>query len=144
MLTLHDPNLVDRIADLGIRSLAAQRFRELSGEEPYDPDVIGPLVVVEPGDDMASIEKETGCWLVSSLFDDGVHFGDDGYVPSFEALEEHPACFEIVFIFNDNGYSTILFVPKADGIDSPLLRYCAEFAESAHQGNNLPENPHAT
>ena len=144
MLTLRDPAHVDQITDPGIRALAAQRFREVSVDEPYDPDVLGPLVVAEPGDTLETIEAETGCWLCSSLFDEHVRYGDEGYVPSFEFLEEHPACFEVVFIFNDGGYGTILFVSKAENMDPRLLRYCREFAEPAYQGDTTSGSQHAT
>lgn len=143
MLTLRDPAHVDRITDPGIRALAEQRFREVSTDEPYDPDVLGPFVVVEPGDTLETIETGTGCWLSSSLFDENVRYGDENYVPSFEFLEEHPACFEAVFIFNDGGYGTVLFISKAEAMDPALLRYCREFAEPAYQGDVPSGGQHA-
>ena len=144
MLILRDPAHVDQIADLGIRALAVQRFREVSVDEPYDPDVLGPFVVVEPGDTLETIEAATSCWMSSSLFDENVRYGDDGYVPAFEFLEEHPACFEACFIFNDGGYGTLLFVSKAENMDPTLLRYCQEFATPADQGDTTMGGPHAT
>lgn len=131
MLALRDSKHVNQIADDRIRALVIQRFHELSAVEPYDPDVVGRFVLVEPGDDMAGIESATGCWLSSSLFGDGVHYGDADYVPGFELLDEHPTCFEVAFLFNDAGVFLVLLVPKAEGIDPQLLSFCNEFASPA-------------
>lgn len=144
MLILRDPAQVDQITDPGIRTLAAQRFREVSVDQPYDPDVLGPFVVVEPGDTLETIEATTSCWLSTSLFDENVHYGDEGYVSSFEFMEEHPACFEACFIFNDGGYGTLLFISKAEDMDATLLRYCREFAVPAYQGDTTNGGQHAT
>ena len=130
MLTLRDPASVDQVHDPSIRAFLSQRFRDLSVEEPYDPDVNGHFVLIEPGEDMATIEAETGCWLVNSPFS-GARFGDHDYSPCFELLEEHPACFELVFVFNDGDYGIVLVIPKADGINSELLHFCIEFATPA-------------
>lgn len=142
MLTLRDPSHVDQIADPDIRALATQRFREVSVDEPYDPDVLGPFVVTEPGDTLETIEAETGCWLSTSMFNENVRYGDDGYVPSFEFLEEHPACFEVCFIFNDDGYGTLLFVGKTENMDPTLLHFCREYAD--HGGDTANGGTHAT
>jgi hypothetical protein len=131
MLALRNSHHVSQIADARIRALVIQRFHEFSVGEPYDPDVVGRFVLVEPGDDMAGLESATGCWLSSSLFGDGVRYGDADYVPGFELLEEHPSCFEVVFLFNDAGVFLALLVPKAEGIDPQLLSFCNEFASPA-------------
>ena len=144
MLILRDPAHVDQIADLGIRALAIQRFREVSVDDPYDPDVLGPFVVAEPGDTLETIEAGTCCWMSCSLFDESIRYGDDGYVPGFEFLEEHPTCFEVCFIVNDGGYGTLLFVSKAENMDPTLLRYCREFATPANQGGTTSGGLHAT
>lgn len=128
MLVLNDPALAEQVEDERIRALVRQRFAELSVYAPYDPDEIGHFVLVEPGDDMAQVERDSDCPLLSCVLDDTVHYGDEDYAPACEYVEEHPNCFEIVFVFNDGGYGRIVFVPKADGIDPLLLRYCAEFA----------------
>ena len=47
--------------------------------------------LVQVGDDMQSVEAQTGCKLTTSLLDRSVPFGADAYVPSFEVVEEHVA-----------------------------------------------------
>lgn len=128
MLVLNDPGLAEQVADEHIRALVRQRFAELSVDAPYDPNAIGHFVLVEPGDDIAQVERDSDCPLLSCALDKDVQYGDPDYAPSCEFVEEHPNCFEIVFVFSDSGYGRIVFVPKTEGIDPLLLRYCAEFA----------------
>jgi hypothetical protein len=128
MLVLNDPALADQVADEHIRALVRQRFAELSVDAPYDPNAIGYFVLVEPGDDIAQVERDSDCPLFSSALDEDVQYGDPDYAPSCEFVEEHPNCYEVVFVFSDSAYGRIVFVPKASGIDPVLLRYCAEFA----------------
>jgi len=136
------PPVLPQVGNPAIRALLDRRFRELSAEEPYDPEVIGYFVLVEPGDSMAAIEAETGCWLLTSPFSDGC-YGDEDYAPCFEVLEEHPACYEIVFVFNDGGYGIVLLVPKVEGIDAELLHFCGQYAMPAGPLGNEQEDFHA-
>ena len=46
-------------------------------------------------------------------------------------IEEHRSCYELVFIFSDDGYGIEIFVPKVDGIDPDLLAMCRQFAVPA-------------
>ena len=130
MLVLRDPALASRIADPGIRSLVEQRFAEILSGEAYDYDQHGYMVVVEPGDTFESLEKETFCPIHRNIFDEAC-YGNPDFSPSFEALEEHDDCYEMLFINNDNGFGITLFIPKAEGIEGSLLAMCAEFAVSA-------------
>ncbi|MCO6427620.1 hypothetical protein [Nitrosomonas communis] len=127
MLILNDPSLVDRIPDLAIRELVQQRFSEICGVEPYDYDTHGYMIVVEPGDSVEVLEQEVGWPILRNFFDD-TRYGEPDFSPSFEALEEHANCYEMVFIFNDEGFCVALFIPKQPGIDGDLLAMCAEYA----------------
>ena len=88
------------------------------------------MVVVEPGDPVDTLEEETGCPLLHNLFDD-TRYGNPEFSPSFEALEEHDDCYEMLFITNDDGFGITLFIPKAEGIERNLLAMCTEFAAPA-------------
>lgn len=120
MIVLRGPFDVCTIPDLEIRILAQQRFAEICGDEPYDYDLHGYMIVVEPGDTAEAVEEESGCRIVHNLLDDS-RFGDPDFAPSFEALEEHAGCYEMVFILNDEGFGINIFVPKRQGIDAELL-----------------------
>ncbi|SFM51565.1 hypothetical protein [Nitrosomonas communis] len=130
MLILNDPTLVHRISDPAIRSLVQQRFFEVCAGEPYDYDIHGYMVVVEPGDSIAALEQEIGFPILHNLFDDTC-YGEPDFSPSFEALEEHAGCYELVYIFNDEGFGAGIFIPKQPGVDGDLLAMCAEYAVSA-------------
>ena len=130
MLLLFDPNGVSRIADPDIRSLVTQRFTEVCAGEPYDVDMHGYMIVVEPGDTVAALEEECSCPILHNLFDE-TRFGEPGYAPSFEHLEDHGQCYEMVFIMSDDGSGVSIFIPKAKGIDADLLKLCETYAAPA-------------
>ncbi len=130
MLILRDPALVSSITDSNIRSLVGQRFTEICAGEPYDYDIHGYMIVVESGDTVDAIEKESSCAILRDLFNDS-SFGDPDFSPSFEALEEHAGCYEMVFIITDEGFGIAIFIPKAAGIDADLLAMCSLYATPA-------------
>lgn len=130
MLVLRDPTLAKRVTDPYIRSLVEQRFEEICAGETYDYDLHGYMIVVEPGDSVDALEQESSCPILHEPFDD-THFGDPDFAPSFEALEEHTGCYEMVFILSDGGFGIDIFIPKTGGIDADLLAMCAEYAVPA-------------
>lgn len=133
MIILRNPTAAKRIANPDIRSIVEQRFSEIYADGTYDYELlgcatdIGYMIVVEPEDNVAALEKESSCPIMRNLFDDAC-FGDPDYAPSFEALEEHASCYEMVFILNDDGFGISIFIPKAGGIDTDLLAMCAHYA----------------
>ncbi len=96
MLILRDPASLASIADLEIRSLAQRRLAMLTEYEPYDPDLLGFFIVVEDGDGLTGLDQQLGFPVLSNRFD-GTRFGESGFTPSFEILEEHASCYEMVF-----------------------------------------------
>ena len=91
------------------------------------------MVIVESGDTVEQLEQEVGLPILHGLFDDAP-FGDDDFTPCFEILEEHrnekrcDTVYEMVFISNDDGFSTTVFVPAREGIPTDLLAMCRSFA----------------
>ena len=120
MRLLRDPAEAEQLAEPALRALLAQRFCDLAQGEPYNPDICGYFVLVEPGDSIAAIGAETGCSLTASP-------------PCFELVEahQHPACYEVVFVPGDGDFGIVLIVPKAEGVDVELLRLCARHAVNA-------------
>jgi hypothetical protein len=92
------------------------------------------MVVVEAGDSVEQLEQEISLPILHGLFDD-LPFGDPDFTPCFEILEEHQyehrTIYEMVFISNDDGAATALFVPDQEGIDADLLAMCRSFATPA-------------
>lgn len=117
MLRVTNPN---EVIDLGIRALLVDRFNQLEG-------VIDDTAffVVEPFDTVDEIETKTGCPLVSSWFDTAV-FGEEDFIPSFDFIEEHRHCFEMLFNTSDDA-TVVILVPKVR-IDATLLALCRTYS----------------
>lgn len=130
MIRIRGPEEVRRIDDPDIRRLAERRFAEVCNGETYDADIHGEMIVVETGDTPTSLEGESGCPVASNPFDD-VRFPDPDFVPVCEYLEEHSHCFEMMFLFSDDGAGVNFFIPKSSGIDADLLELCARFSVRA-------------
>ena len=130
MLILRDPETVACIADAEIRELVEQRFMDLCIDDEYDPDINGFMIVVEPFDGVEALEEESGCPILRSYIG-MTRFGDPEFKPVFEVLEEHPRCYEMVFVPSDGDFGIVIFIPKQDGIDPELIALCAEYAEPA-------------
>lgn len=126
MLILRDPAAVSSVSDPAIAKLLALRFDQLSEDAPYDPDINGFFIVVDPEDTVSALEEASGCWITQGLFTDA-RYGEADFSPCFEFLEEHPFCYELVFVVNDGGYGVLFAIPKS-GIDDELLRFCQEYA----------------
>jgi hypothetical protein len=129
MIVLRDPAQLPRVADPEIRDLIARRIKDLSQDEPWNADVLGDFIVVEPGDSLASLDQQLGFALLTSRTN-GARFGDPDYMPAHEILEEYAGCYEIVIILSDDGYGVEVFVPKV-GADPQLLALCAHYATFA-------------
>ncbi len=128
MLVLRNPASTGNIANPDIRSLVELRVDQVCAGEAYDYDQHGYMIVVESGDSVESLEAEVRYHL---LHDADTPFGHPDFTPSCEVLEEHPDCYEMVFILNDDGFGIALFIPKAEGVDPDLLAMCAAFATPA-------------
>ena len=134
MIVLRDPATTSQVTDPYIRELVDLRFCQILAGDPYDYDKHGYMVVVEPGDTVEQLEQEIGLPVLYGLFDD-LPYGDPDFTPCFEILEEHTdgkrRIYEMVFIRNDDGFATTLFVPACEGIPGDLLAMCRSFATPA-------------
>jgi hypothetical protein len=130
VLVLRDPAQASTIPDPAVRGLVELRLSQVLAGEPYDPDRHGTFVVVEPGDGAAALEESGGVSVLRDVFGES-RYGDPGFSPAAEAIEEHEGCYELVFILSDEGAGVEVFVPKADGVDPELLAMCAEYAVPA-------------
>ena len=130
MLVLRDPELVTSITDPDLRSLVEQRFEDICDGEEFDAYVHAYFIIIEPGDSSEIIESESGCPILHNLCGQA-RFGDPEFRPCFECLEEHPTCYEMVFVPGDGDFGIVIFIPKTEGIDPELLAMCAEYAVPA-------------
>ena len=137
MLIIRNPSDLPRIANPAIRQLVALRFQQLApSAAPATPGMSpdGYFVVVEAGDAVSEIEQAVGFPVLSGLFDD-LPYTDPDFQPCHELLEEHQheqdKFYEMVFISDDDGTATAIFVPDAESIDADLLAMCRSFATPA-------------
>ena len=132
MILIRGPDQVRRIVDPEIRCLVEQRFAEVCNGDLYDPDVHGEMIVVEPGDMLATLERDSGVPIASNPFDDA-RWPDPDFAPVCEYLEEYSHCFEMMFLFSDDGAGINFFIPKSHGIDADLLAICARYSVPASE-----------
>ena len=133
MLIFRNPTLAATIADPALRSIVEQRFADMCDEDDPDdepdpdlePDLL--VIVVEPGDSVQALEAESGCPILRNLCND-IHFGEPGFTPCFELLEEHAGFYERVYVLGDGDSGINIIIPKSEGIDADLLAMCAEYA----------------
>ena len=130
MLVLCDPSEAITINDPDLRTLIEQRFEDVCDGEDFDPDLHGLFIVVEPGDSVEALEKESGCPILSS-YTGNARYGDPGFKPVFECLEAHDTCYEMVFVPGGGDAGVLIYVPKTDGIAPELLALCEAYAVPA-------------
>lgn len=126
MLILREAPAAERLADPAIRNIVQARFSAMDAENP-DLDEWGYFIVIEDGDVDADVEKQLGFSVFANRFN-GKVFGDAGFTPSFEILEDHESCVELVFVLSDDGYGVEVLIPHAVSFDSRLRSLCERYA----------------
>jgi hypothetical protein len=129
MILIRGPTDLPPIEDQQLRALVALRMTQLGDGEPYNPQAHGELYVAEETDTAEALEAATGVFITTNPFD-GLRHGHPDFVPVCEFIEEHPACFEMVFVMSDEG-AVAIFVPKHPSIDPDLTAFCTAFAVPA-------------
>lgn len=138
MLVLTTPTDLHRISHPGIRQLVAIRLQQLAEIAPTATTVpvVTPceFIVVEGGEAVSEIEQAAGYPILTGLFDD-LPYTDPDFQPCSEILEEHHheqyTFYEMVFIGNDDGAATCVFIPDTEDIDADLLAMCRAFSTPA-------------
>lgn len=130
MLTITDGGSLSRALSLPIdqqlKQLLIERRDQLAEFE--DLSEIARFIIVQPGDSMAALEKELGFSVFRNPVD-GQLFGDPEFSPGWEWIADHGHCFEMVFVYTDDGYGHVVIAPKGPGIDPKLLRLCQAYAD---------------
>jgi len=128
MQVIRDPASTTQIANPEIRRLVEQRIHDL-GKEPFDLATLGYLIIVEPGDTLDAIDAQLGFPILCNRWT-GIRFGQPGFAPSFEFVEAFPGCYDMVFILDDSGYGTEVFI-SSEGVNPDLLAMCHRYAMPA-------------
>ena len=129
MIVVRDVSTIDQISNPAIRELVQQRINDLGGEA-FDSNELGYFLVVEAGDSIEAIRATVGFDILHNRFT-GIRFNATGFTPSFEFIEEFPACYDMVFVLDDTGIGVEIFVPKEEGIDPDLIAMCRMYAYTA-------------
>ena len=116
---LEDPDLLD---------LISQRIADTAEYVDHFSELVF-FVIVEPGDDITAVDASLGFSLLVNRFD-GIAFGEPGFTPSWDVLEEHAAYYELVYVLSDDGQGVTVFVTRAEGVSAELLAMCREFTTS--------------
>ena len=117
---------IQQISDTAIRKILQERINDLGGAA-FDTAELGYLLVVESGDTTEAIAGQLGFDILCNRFT-GIYYDQTGFTPSFEFVEEFPACYDMVFILSDDGYGVEVFVQKAGGVPPNLLAICQRYA----------------
>jgi hypothetical protein len=129
VIVVRDLPTIDQISNLQIRELVQQRINDLGGEA-FDTSELGYFLIVEAGDTIEAIQTQVGFNILHNRVTN-IPFTGTGFTPSFEFIEEFPACYDMVFVLDDTGIGIELFVPKKEGINSDLTAMCRMFAYTA-------------
>ena len=129
MNVVRDHSTIDQISNPAIRELVQQRINDLGGVA-FDADELGYFLVVESSDTLEALSAQLGFNILRNRFS-GIPFNATGFTPSFEFIEEFPACYDMVFVLDDTGIGVEIFVPKEEGIDPDLIAMCRMYAYTA-------------
>ena len=124
MMMLREPADAARVDDAAIKALVIRRFDELRSPD-YEWAELGYFVVVEPHDTITELETAHRI-AITTGYCCTVNYGQPGFIPSFELIEEHESSYELVFILSDSGFGVTLFVAKLPVTE--LVCFCRKFA----------------
>mgnify|MGYP003382769205 CR=1 FL=1 len=126
MIVIRDLPTVNLINNTVIRELVQQRIDSLDG---FDLADVGYFLVVEASDSIEAIDKQVGFPILCNRFT-GIQWDQPGFTPSFELVEEFPACFDLVYVLGQDGAGVEVFVPKVEGVHPELLAMCQRYTET--------------
>ena len=117
MQIIRDPADTALIADPELCALVQKTIAALSEDYPYDPDVLGYFLIVQPGDSLAMLNAQIGFDILANKWT-GIRFDQPGYNQSFEILDEHAGYYEMVFLIDDSGFKQIRVIALNHSVSS--------------------------
>ena len=129
MIVVHDQHSAHQISNPQIRELIQQRFQALACEV-IGAWEFGYFLVIESGDTIQAIHAQVGFDIICNRCT-GIRYDQAGFTPSFEFIEEFPACYDMVFVISDDGAGVEVVIPKEAGIDRDLIAMCQQYAVKA-------------
>lgn len=132
MQVLRDRESVDSLADAALRDLVQARLEVLAEDSNDDCDLFDEVVmfiVMEPGDSVPDLDRQLGMRAMGHPCDE-ISFGEPGFSPAFELVEDHGSYYEVVYVLSSTGFGAEVFIPKVPGSPAELLAMCAVYAGS--------------
>ena len=126
MIIVKTIEAIQKISNTAVKKLVQERIDDF-GDAAFDAAELGYFLVVEIGDTIEAITAQLGFAILCNRFT-GIGYDQTGFTPSFEFVEEFPACYDMVFILSDDGYGVEVFVQKASGVSPDLLAMCQRYA----------------
>ena len=126
MIVIRDLPAIDAIPDPDLRYLIQQRAAALAEYELPLAD-LALFIIVQPGDTITAIDDCLGFSILANRWT-GIRYGQSGFTPSWEVIEEHAHWYELVFVLSDDGFGVYVFVPKDSAINPKLLAMCSAYA----------------
>jgi hypothetical protein len=121
---------LDSWPDQELVQLLQLRLAFYAEYDDLDLSELFKLILIEPGDTLEELNLEfNGGFLINHY--SGRRYGDLGFKPAFEVLEEYPGFYAMLFCEGDGGFGIEVIVPKSSDIDARLLGLCAQFATLA-------------
>ena len=121
---------LDSWPDQELVQLLQLRLAFYAEYDDLDLSELFKLILIEPGDTLEELNLEfNGGFLINHF--SGRRYGDPGFKPAFEVLEEYPGFYAMLFCEGDGGFGIEVMAPKSTGIDPRLLNLCSQFATLA-------------
>lgn len=113
MHQLSDRASIEQWSSQGQRTLLLKTLDRITQGETYDSSVHGFFLIVEAGEGLEDISRA---------------LGRDVDQDSWEYVDEHADCYEMVCVLADSGWGVVVIVPKNSKVDSGLLEVCTQQA----------------
>ena len=132
MLSITDGEALARALNSSIdnrlKQLLRLRCTQLRDDQP-DEDIadMAHFAIVQVGDTPADLRQAIGFSILESLHDNG-RFGDPGWSPDWEWIEDHGFAWELCYIMDDSGFGHVIILPNQQGIAPELVRLCRTFS----------------
>lgn len=124
---------IDHHEDPAVARLLADHLQYVSEYDDAETTEYLAVIAVEPGDTLQGLDLALDHQLLANLYS-GKRYGENGFAPCFETLEEHESFYEMLFIQSDDGFGLSVIVPKRPDIDAELLSLCFRYASPAGGG----------
>lgn len=110
MNVIKDLSDTQKISNAAVRELVTQRIQGLS-EQGFELAEVGQILVIDATDTIATIEHHMGV-----------------AISAYELLQEHPSCYELIYVVDQAGRGFQAIAPLIGGIDPELLDMCQRHA----------------